>query len=67
MVKHLKQAEELLEGVDVRGEENWRRMTAAKSAVREVRKELEKIEAEARKKKEAEKDADAENAVCGQS
>lgn len=52
MVKTLKQAEEFLEGVDVRGEENWRRMTAARSAVREVRKALERIEADARKKKE---------------
>lgn len=60
MVKLLKQTEELLEGVDVRGEENWRRMTAVKSAVREVRKALEKIEADARKKKE-DKANEAEN------
>lgn len=52
MVHVLKQTEEWLDGVEVRGEENWRRMTAARSAVREVRKALEKIEADAQKKKE---------------
>ena len=50
MVNTLKQAENLIEGVEVRGEENWRRVTAVKTAVREVRKALERIEADARKK-----------------
>ena len=64
MINILKQVEELLEKVSVEGEENWRRMALAKETLRNLRGQIQKAAAE-QKKKEAEKDADAKDGVCG--
>lgn len=64
MTDILEQVEELLEKVSVQGEENWRRMAAAKEILRKLEEHIQKAAAE-QKKKEAEKDADAKDGVCG--
>ncbi|MBP3633172.1 MAG: hypothetical protein J6J43_01195 [Oscillospiraceae bacterium] len=58
----LKQIEDLLDKVNVSGEENWRRMSNAKEALRELRRALEKAEAE-QQKKEAEENAAGNDAA----
>ena len=64
MINTLKQVEDILDGVSVPGEENWRRMALAKEILRNLRQQIQKAAAE-QKKKEEKQDADAENAVCG--